>query len=128
MMNSKSGYDTSAGFPLPISRLLGQGGVSLVSSAEAHSQYRRLAHQAQRIGVKEPEEKDRANLFCAVESCGRRQACISCHTEVIENKPHIEGELPHFLGDTAHALGFDQADGEASEPGHVFRAVAGANA
>ena len=36
--------------------------------------------------------------------------------------------MAYFLGDAAHALGLDQTDGEAAQPGDVLRAVAGADA
>jgi hypothetical protein len=36
---------------------------------------------------------------------------------------HAAVELSHGLGDAAHAFGFDGADGEAPQTGHVLRAV-----
>jgi hypothetical protein len=36
--------------------------------------------------------------------------------------------LPHFLGDAGYAFGFNQADGEPSEPGDVCRTIANADA
>jgi hypothetical protein len=43
--------------------------------------------------------------------------------EIDEDGAYVPCELPHFLGYTANAFGFDKADGESAEPGHVVRAI-----
>lgn len=49
------------------------------------------------------------------------------HAQVVEDEAHIAVELAHFLGATANRLGLDEADGKTAWPGHVLRAVAGAD-
>jgi hypothetical protein len=58
----------------------------------------------------------------------RRGARVFGHPQVIKDQPDVTGELPHFLRNASHALGFDDSDGKTTEPGDVFRAVAGAYA
>lgn len=48
--------------------------------------------------------------------------------EKVEDGAYVPCELPHFLGYTANAFGFDKADGESAEPGDVVRAISRAYA
>lgn len=56
------------------------------------------------------------------------RARILGHPEVLEDQSHVPMQLPHFLRHTGDAFGFDEADGEPSEPRDIFGTVAGANA
>ena len=53
-------------------------------------------------------------------------ASVFRHPQLIEDQTDIACELSHFLRNAAHAFGFDEVDGKASESGDVFRAIAGA--
>jgi hypothetical protein len=48
------------------------------------------------------------------------------HSQIIEDQADITCELPHFLSDAENALGFDDSNGKASEPGDVLRTIAAA--
>ena len=50
------------------------------------------------------------------------------HPQVVEDQAHVARELSHFLRHASWAFGFDHTDGEAAKPGHIFRAVTGADA
>ena len=50
------------------------------------------------------------------------------HAQIIKDQASIADELAHFLCDTAHLFGFDNADSEASQAGDVFWAKARADA
>ena len=52
-----------------------------------------------------------------------RGAGVFGHSLVVKDHAHAAVELSHGLGDAAHAFGFDGADGEAPQTGHVLRAV-----
>ena len=52
-------------------------------------------------------------------------AGIFSHTQVVKHQAGITTELPHFLRHAAHAFGFDDADGKASQAGGIFRSVTG---
>lgn len=51
---------------------------------------------------------------------------VFSHFKIIEDNTDIEGKLTHFLSNATNPFGLDQSDGEATQAGHVFRAVAGA--
>ncbi len=53
-------------------------------------------------------------------------AGIAGHAQIVEDASDISGELVDSSGDAVAALGFDQAGGEATQAGDVFRTVAGA--
>jgi hypothetical protein len=64
------------------------------------------------------------NLFFFISKPGR-SARVFCHSQVVENQSDIACQLSHFLCDAAYAFGF-YFQWRIPEPGHVFRAVAGA--
>ena len=68
--------------------------------------------------------RQRAGALRRLRSAGRRWRG---HLEEVEPAPGVPGEPVHGRGDGEPA-GLDEADGEAPEPGHVLRAVAGADA
>ena len=55
------------------------------------------------------------------------RAGVGGHLEEVEHTARISGQATHGLGDGEPAR-LDEADGEAAQPGHVLRAVAGADA
>lgn len=52
---------------------------------------------------------------------------VFSHFQIIKDDTNVKGKLTHFLSNVTRALGLDQTDGEATQAGHVFRAVAGAD-
>lgn len=56
----------------------------------------------------------------------QRRTRVFGHTQAIEYQMDILSEFSHFLGDTTHALGFNDSDGKATKPGYIFRAKSGA--
>ena len=63
-----------------------------------------------------------------VRSAGRwSRGGVVGHFEEVEDAARVPGKTAHGLGDSEPAR-LDDADGEASQPGHVLRAVAGADA
>jgi hypothetical protein len=50
------------------------------------------------------------------------------HSQIVEDQASVTRDLAHFLRDVAGSTRFDHAHGEAPNPGHVFQAVAGADA
>ncbi len=44
--------------------------------------------------------------------------------QIVKDQAYIEHELSHFLRDTAHTFGFDDANGKAAQARDIFRAMA----
>ena len=71
------------------------------------------------------ERHPRARRACGGSLIGTAaDAGVFGHAQIVEDQAHVARELAHFLGDAARPAGFDHADGEAAQPGDVFRAVA----
>jgi hypothetical protein len=70
----------------------------------------------------------RVNLFspCWIES--RLPHKYFGHAQTVEDQADVPVQFAQLLGDTADALGLDDADGETAQAGDIFRAVPFANA
>ena len=79
------------------------------------------------LWVKQKTVPPTVNLFSLIlKTC--RSTWIIGHPQIIENQSDISCKLTHFLCNASCAFGFDDTNGESSESGDVFRAVAGAYA
>jgi len=56
------------------------------------------------------------------------EAGVFGHAQIVEDQAHVPRQLSYFLGDAPCPAGFDDANGEAAQPGDVFRTVAGTDA